>query len=373
MEYQPLDIDRNEIRLLTVLSPAIKDHQVEQLDLVVPQVNCLLETFSLDDYIPEYREYAGDDAQSVKAHSAWLHARLHQAGFQPTGLIDIPTSLVLRFVWGDFAALSYMWGDQGSSRQILVNGYSVDVTENLEAALRQLSCRISFTGGIKLWVDALCINQNDILERNVQVKRMRNIYSQAMSVWVWLGIDADESHKAIRLLSDCADNNRPAKAAEYLETLRLNPNLFEPGSWKALYQFLNRGYWKRLWIIQEIAMGRIQLNLLCGNTSLLWSKLWAGIGIISMEPGVAEMRVCQECEEAGFPYRRRHIFVLMTRIQQMEFLRKDEEGRRDGRPLMQLMRVSRQSQQTDARDKVYAIMGLLDPSITARIQPDYSL
>jgi hypothetical protein len=115
------------------------------------------------------------------------------------------------------------------------------------------------------------------------------------------------------------------------------------------------------------------LNLLCGNTSLLWSKLWAGIGIISMEPGVAEMRVCQECEEAGFPYRRRHIFVLMTRIQQMEFLRKDEKGRRDGRPLMQLMRVSRQSQQTDARDKVYAIMGLLDPSITARIQPDYSL
>jgi hypothetical protein len=60
-----------------------------------------------------------------------------------------------------------------------------------------------------------------------------------MSVWVWLGFDADESHKAIRLLSDCADNNQPVKTAEYLETLRLNPNLFEPGNWKALYQFLN--------------------------------------------------------------------------------------------------------------------------------------
>lgn len=60
-----------------------------------------------------------------------------------------------------------MWGDQGSSRQILVNGYNVDVTKNLEAALRQLSSRISFTEGIKLWVDALYINQNDILERIV--------------------------------------------------------------------------------------------------------------------------------------------------------------------------------------------------------------
>lgn len=87
-----------------------------------------------------------------------------------------------RFAWGDYIALSYTWGDPKETREIFVNGKSVQVTVNLEAALRALCNKAPVKAGLKLWIDALCINQDDDDEKAVQVKRMANIYQRAYAL-----------------------------------------------------------------------------------------------------------------------------------------------------------------------------------------------
>jgi hypothetical protein len=122
----------------------------------------------------------------------------------------------------DFHVLSYVWGDETEKHAIVVNGQRLDVTQNLYDFLettRQYepnflshhehphyktiyntgnartvagSSRGKVTGPatmpMRFWVDAICINQNDLNERNKQVPRMGDIYSMASRVWIWIGL-----------------------------------------------------------------------------------------------------------------------------------------------------------------------------------------
>ncbi|PMD38060.1 hypothetical protein L207DRAFT_431857, partial [Hyaloscypha variabilis F] len=83
-----------------------------------------------------------------------------------------------------YEALSYVWGDPNALTHIKVNGTTLHVTANLNAALRRL--RHSSTMRC-LWVDALCINQQDVLEKQQQIALMRDIYASATAVAMWLG------------------------------------------------------------------------------------------------------------------------------------------------------------------------------------------
>jgi hypothetical protein len=88
----------------------------------------------------------------------------------------------------DYEALSYTWGIAAPSIPIQLHGKVTLVSENLYLALLHLRKR-----GVKLiWVDALCINQEDLAERARQVSHMEEVYRRASLVWVWLG-DNDES------------------------------------------------------------------------------------------------------------------------------------------------------------------------------------
>ncbi|KAF8846605.1 HET-domain-containing protein, partial [Acephala macrosclerotiorum] len=83
-----------------------------------------------------------------------------------------------------FGALSYVWGHASDTRPILVDGEEFQATVNLESALRHLRHN---DRSRTLWVDAVCINQQDVLERNSQVLLMGKIYETAASVIIWLG------------------------------------------------------------------------------------------------------------------------------------------------------------------------------------------
>lgn len=83
-----------------------------------------------------------------------------------------------------FEALSYCWGDPFCKVSITCNGAILHITGNLDSALRHLRQPDSHR---MLWIDALCINQEDLLERSQQVAIMRHIYRQADEVIVWLG------------------------------------------------------------------------------------------------------------------------------------------------------------------------------------------
>jgi hypothetical protein len=83
-----------------------------------------------------------------------------------------------------YQALSYAWDDRATPQEIFLDGQPFPVTKNLEDALWCLQSR---SRSKVFWIDAICINQNDNLERNHQVGRMRTIYKQAKDVVVWLG------------------------------------------------------------------------------------------------------------------------------------------------------------------------------------------
>lgn len=100
-----------------------------------------------------------------------------------------------------YECLSYVWGDIGDRPTILIDSAELAVTKNLHGALQRL--RDPQLDRI-LWVDAVCINQDDIIERAQQVHMMAMIYAYASRVVVWLGDEADGSKEAIEYLREDA-------------------------------------------------------------------------------------------------------------------------------------------------------------------------
>ena len=83
-----------------------------------------------------------------------------------------------------YECLSYVWGDPSVTRPILVNNLQVQVTTNLYDALQHVRKR---NESVKIWVDAVCINQADVIEKNHQVLLMTEIYRRCAQVNIWLG------------------------------------------------------------------------------------------------------------------------------------------------------------------------------------------
>ncbi|PMD31843.1 HET-domain-containing protein, partial [Hyaloscypha variabilis F] len=136
----------------------------------------------------------------------------------------------------DYFALSYVWGDPMVIQNILVDGKTFPATVNLVAALDSISKSLGSAG--YLWVDAICINQNDNEERNAQVAMMSSIYKKAYGVIAWLGPEEDRSTEVIEIIK---------VLAEEIET---NGNDVEILSKLAPH----RPFWTRAWILQELVL-----------------------------------------------------------------------------------------------------------------------
>ncbi|KAF8858545.1 HET-domain-containing protein, partial [Acephala macrosclerotiorum] len=108
------------------------------------------------------------------------------------GSIDSPISISLHTVSLDdprleYFALSYVWGGASNTTTITVDGAPFEATANLAAALRVFGRTFGGKSNKFLWVDAVCINQNDMSERIAQVELMGRIYRQTKMVLTWLG------------------------------------------------------------------------------------------------------------------------------------------------------------------------------------------
>jgi hypothetical protein len=96
-----------------------------------------------------------------------------------------------------YDALSYTWGSTQTSALVFVGENTLDITQSLAEALPYL--RYPDKSRV-LWIDAMCINQRDIVERSQQVKRMAMIYSKAERVVVWLGLESNDTPSRIGML-----------------------------------------------------------------------------------------------------------------------------------------------------------------------------
>jgi hypothetical protein len=159
-----------------------------------------------------------------------------------------------------YKALSYMWGPPTPNREIMINGCSFRIRENLWHFLNSLRNVTPDSAGSHrfhnllehfpdffrqgyFWIDQICIQQYDTIERNHQVRRMGQIYQGASEVLIWLGT------------SDIGDDGKPiVSSKEWTTSVDLPVASSNPPP-KAM-DLSRRPYWHRLWIIQEIMLAR---------------------------------------------------------------------------------------------------------------------
>ena len=184
--------------------------------------------------------------------------------------------LTIEHLWDDprYEALSYAWGTSATMKSIQLNETEFGITPNLEAALLDLRYQKEPR---RLWIDALCINQNDPLEKEGQVKLMSEIYPAAENVLCWLGPEADESDFVFEKLQEMAESKMVSSIRsepgdrDHLNAAQEfdNEHQSEIGRFSvALFKLLSRPWWSRLWTCQEFALTLRDPKIICGKDSM---------------------------------------------------------------------------------------------------------
>ncbi|KAH7155167.1 heterokaryon incompatibility protein-domain-containing protein [Dactylonectria estremocensis] len=322
--YHPLA--KEEFRLITI-HPQLEDGVL----------CCSLETFSLNEKTPVYQQFLHSYSSSSTPRrwliSTWASIQRAKVVRRLPATRSMgsftPTHNCFRFSWGDFAALSYVWGTDHVGK-IIVNGQETVVTKNLEEALRELRAdKGRFTDKYKLW------------ETAEQVSRMREIYSQAWAVIAWLGPAADDTDQGMHLLCGLARLNNEEKD-ELSASLETDPTQFGDSAFYGLNSLMKRPYWSRLWIIQE----------LCGGHTLDWSTFSRGIstlyhgGIWAAKDWLLKSEIKTKAASLDPRWATASIHLV----------------HQDLRPLSKYELAKSESR--EEKDKVFGLVGMMDPAIS---------
>ncbi|KAL9619609.1 MAG: hypothetical protein Q9160_005796 [Pyrenula sp. 1 TL-2023] len=292
---------------------------------------------------------------------------LLELSIQTFDLIDAPK----------YAALSYVWGNPNiNSQQILLNSHRVRIGQNLHAALDQM--KKPDLGSMFLWVDAICINQNDIIERGQQVAMMGKIYGNAARVIVWLGSSDHYTKSSFELLHRIQRQRQKSSPNWWIKQENY---LTRPYAQKALRSLLRRPWFSRAWVIQEVVLAK-DAYVCCGQDELSWQDLESAVSFLVHEPdnsepdnseperGRAELPGHCSCAFAASPsVHFGPAFHLHKKLSIFERLRNNVMRM----PLMELLERLRDWYVTDPRDRVFALLGLSSDASTLAIRPDYSM
>ncbi|KAH6663423.1 heterokaryon incompatibility [Halenospora varia] len=138
-----------------------------------------------------------------------------------------------------YIALSYIWGPE-TRKSIMMSGFAYDIRENVWQALKHLRHQ---SQTIVLWADAICIDQQNITERNHQVAQMGTIYTLAQKVMAWLGIfPSGRWFPEVAIQSLQLDDSPSSNFNHHptrMEALNSVSSLFQ------------NEYWSRLWIVRD--------------------------------------------------------------------------------------------------------------------------
>jgi len=259
-----------------------------------------------------------------------------------------------------FEALSYAWGS--TKTLIEVNAgpgtETISVTQNLATALPYL--RYENTPR-RLWIDAICVNQQDKDERSQQVQRMADVFRLAERVIVWLGPKDRKSGFAMETLRTLS-----SKIIVDWRLYEMEPSSSEEPDWAdentsipydeetldAICNLLGRPWFERLWVRQEIHLANESALILCGDDSILWKQFINAIFCISFKA-------------VGY----KHASTLRRRLK-LAFSMQDNGGYRG---IGTKLREMANSKCSDPRDRVYAALSTLHESEhRIDITPDYT-
>ncbi len=212
-----------------------------------------------------------------------------------------------------YIALSYTWGN-GTLHSIDCDGARLDISENLWLALQRLRLR---SEPRVLWIDAICINQQNMDEKASHLNHMRDIYANASQVVVYLGepesqdLTGSEVLKIFNFLEQLA-RHLPPERDQVVEPMNKNtlellgfPSPDDP-AWSSLSTFFRRPWFSRVWVLQEIcqAVARKTVVMACGCHSvhfnvfalavdyIQWRQIsrLTGVNVLSMTQVLAVVR-----------------------------------------------------------------------------------
>ncbi|KAK5683575.1 hypothetical protein LTS10_005108 [Elasticomyces elasticus] len=250
-----------------------------------------------------------------------------------------------------YEALSYTWGAVSQ------------VTDNLWVALNGLRHR--FIWSRTIWVDAVCINQLDLAERGSQVALMRDIYSSADRVNVWLGVPTSDiftrAPDSLALLRKwiTSEQGRLERIKPWGEWLR-ECVVRLPAAYRLLNQTPQRiaealggsqPWWtSRVWCVQEYVLGK-KIYICYGRTEMLYNRKPFGV-------------LCKAYQA--------HSGTTLRALNRLERILYDYELEKP-KSLLEAAQMTKDAAAGDPRDKVYALLGILPHTATDRIVPDYTL
>jgi ankyrin repeat protein len=252
-----------------------------------------------------------------------------------------------------YAALSYAWGRGPDSERVLVNEVNMRIRKNLWRFLFQARATISDRFDW-LWIDAICINQNDKRERMHQVKLMAQIFQAASCVLIWLGPSYGGSEHALDFLSR-RRTSRSTRSAPYTNAGKVASI--------GIVALCYRRYWRRLWILQEIILAKC-IWMMCGARISPWQS-FRDFLVRLREYGTDATSTLPRHPrlEGGFE------LTSMPNSPAMAIVTLVEQ-RTGGHNLHDLLYETRLLRCADQLDKVYALLSIAEMS-HCDILPDY--
>ena len=259
-----------------------------------------------------------------------------------------------------YYALSYVWGQEPSIHQTIINDERKLIQPNLYHALQRIR---PTKGQYSIWVDALCINQADSLERSMQVRQMAKIYNGASGSWIWLGEEDATSIRALEFIVEITSDK-----------FRWADSWWRQAGFAALAQLLERPWFRRGWVIQEAAFSK-NSSIRCGDREVHMDHFVTAIKTVRDRLRTVSLSSSQIlanfCDSPAVK--------LIETITSVFWNTSKEDVLRRRMSLETLIEMSTYSETSDPRDTIYALLNLASdiasppqPHQSDTIIPDYT-
>ncbi|KAI0971467.1 putative heterokaryon incompatibility protein [Xylaria arbuscula] len=264
----------------------------------------------------------------------------------------------------EFETISYTWGTQLVAKPFILNGKRFMASERVYSILHD---RASCLKTRYIWIDSVCINQDDEDEKSSQVQLMRKIYGASHHTIIWLGY-APDANDAIGLLAHLRRRMNFDDPAERASRPLTQLNI-EHTSWPALVRLIKHDYWSRCWVIQEIAVSK-SVIISYGGELITWDYFSSLVQtLFDTEPNTVWhiSKIYWRSPESPDP------LPIDAGLQIASVGRVRESIRaKQSIGLFELLIASINSTATDPRDNIYAVQGISTAADSGDILPDYS-
>jgi hypothetical protein len=227
---------------------------------------------------------------------------------------------------------------------------------------------------IYVWIDGLCINQNDNDEKSGQIRLMGEIYARAQQVVISLGEPTLESNEAmdfvcrlkVAILHTAATHVGQDRLS-FDDIMMAGGFEYSSTSWDALGKLLTRPWFTRVWVVQEVAVGQNPV-FICGNRALFWSDLEC-ICIHMQRQGVFFDLISRNLDKREPRFV--HPAMALGGLSKMIEARTLKQERQQAK-LQDVLLSMFTFDSTDPRDKIFALLGIATDTADASLDPDYT-